>query len=277
MNYKIVSDSSSSLLEFDQVPYSTVPLHILVGDKAFVDDKTLNIHEMYQTLEEYKGKTSTSCPSPEDWLNAFEDAQDVFCVTITSGLSGSCGSAHAAKLMYEEQHPDRNVYIVDSLSTGPGMVLLIEKLSELLNSGLSAKEAFEQLEAYHKTTHIYYSLASLNNLARNGRVNPLLAKGIGALGIRIIGTATEEGTIKPVNKARGDKKAMQKMFEYMLSHGYNGGRAIISHSENEEAANQLKALIEAQFGPLNGFIHENTALTGYYAEIQSVLVGFVEG
>lgn len=274
MNYRIVSDSSSNLLSLSETPYTVVPLHILVGDKAFVDDDKLNLNDMYEALASHKGTTSTSCPSPQDWIQAFHDADIVFCITITSGLSGSCSSAHVAKQMYEEQHPDRTVYIVDSLSTGPQMVLLIEKMKSLLDDNLSPEEVYEQVQAYHKHTHLFYSLASLHNLAKNGRVNPLLAKGIGALGIRIIGTASKEGTLKPVDKARGDKKATQKIFHYIKENGYRGGRTIISHSDNLESALQLRDLIISEFGHFDGFIHENTALCSYYAEQNSMLVGF---
>lgn len=273
---KIISDSSSNLLSMDGVAYETVPLHILVGEKSFVDDDSLDIPAMYEALATHQGPTSTSCPSPNDWLTAFGDCEAVFCVTITSGLSGSYSSALAAKQIYEEEYPDREVYIFDSLSTGPEMVLIIEKLKKLITNGLDAKTIYEQTKAYQEKIHLYYALASLDNLAKNGRVNPLIAKGIGALGIRVIGTTTPEGTLKPNDKARGDKKAMKKIFSHMKSTGYKGGRVIISHSDNLASAEELKSLIEAEFGPLNGYIHDNTGLCSYYAEQNSVLVGFEE-
>ncbi|MGN0386473.1 MAG: DegV family protein [Lachnospiraceae bacterium] len=274
MNYKIVSDSASNLISMKDFPYESVPLHIMVGEKTFTDDSTLDIHAMYEALASYNDKSSTSCPSPDDWYKAFGDADAVFCVTITSGLSGSCSSAHTAKQMYEEKYPERKVYIVDSLSTGPEMILLIEKIKELIKKGEEAEEIYKEVTAYHKRTHLFYALASLNNLAKNGRVSPLVAKGISVLGIRIIGTASEEGTLKPVNKARGDKKAMQKLVGYMKSLGYKNGKIVISHSDNLSACEELKRLIQETFGKFNGFIHENTALCGYYAELHSVLVGF---
>lgn len=278
MKYKIVSDSSSNLFQLEQkdtqIPYATVPLHILVGNQSFTDDLNLNLSEMYASLSSYKGKTSTACPSPDDWIRAFEDAETVFCVTITSGLSGSCSSAHTAKQMYEEKYSGRKVFIIDSLSTGPEMVLLIEKIRDLMAQDMDGDQIYNEVIAYHKHTHLFYSLASLDNLARNGRVNPLLAKGLGVLGIRVIGTTTEEGTLKPCNKGRGDSKAMQKLVDYMKSTGYKGGRVIISHSDNPTAAELLKDMIIKEFGSFPGFVHPNTGLCGYYAEQNSVLVGF---
>ena len=79
MKYKIVADSSSNLTSLKQVPFSSVPLHIIVGDRNFVDDENVDINDMQETLKAYKGTTSTSCPSPQDWINAFGDAEAVFC------------------------------------------------------------------------------------------------------------------------------------------------------------------------------------------------------
>lgn len=275
MTYKIVSDSASNLLSMDgDFPYSTVPLHIIVGNQTFTDNEQLDTNQMYEALAAHKGKTSTSCPSPEDWINAFDNADAVFCVTITSGLSGSYASAHAAKQMYEEKYPDRVVYLVDSLSTGPEMVLLIEKLKEMIEKEMAPSAIYEAILAYHKSIHLYYALASLDNLARNGRISLIIAKGIGVLGIRVIGTTTAEGTLKPVDKARGDNKSVPKLLSYLKSSGYNGGKIIISHSNNLETAQELKAQIEAIYGPVQGYIHDNTGLCSYYAENHSVLIGF---
>ncbi|MGN0515164.1 MAG: DegV family protein [Lachnospiraceae bacterium] len=274
MKYKIVADSSSNLTSLKQVPFSSVPLHIIVGDRNFVDDENVDINDMQETLKAYKGTTSTSCPSPQDWINAFGDAEAVFCVTITSALSGSYSSASIAGQMYEEQYPGRKVYLVDSLSTGPQMALLIEKLSEMILKEMDPEEINREIHEYHKHTHLFFSLASLDNLAKNGRVNPILAKGIGLLGIRVLGKASDEGTLQPMDKARGDKKAMPWMVNNIKSIGYNGGRIIISHANNSESANLLKELLIKEFGSFNGYICDNTALCTYYAEPLSVLVAF---
>lgn len=274
MNYKIVSDSSSNVRKLDKVPFDCVPLHIIVGERHFVDDANLDLEDMLTTLKEYKGSTSTSCPSPQDWISAFGDADTVFCVTITSNLSGAYNSAAIAKQMYEEEHPGRVVHLFDSLSTGPEMALVIEKLEELLLAGKDAAQIDIEVREYMKKTHLFFSLASLNNLARNGRVSPLIAKGIGILGIRIIAKASEEGTIKPMDKAKGDKRAISCLVAHIKAQGYTNGRIIISHTGNEASANQLKDALTAEFGQFNGSICENTGLCSYYAEPQCLMIGF---
>ncbi len=131
VKYQIVSDSASDLLELADINFSTVPLHIVVDGTDFADDARLSVPNLLDKLRNGKSST-TACPSPDDWITAFHDADRVFCVTITSGLSGSYNSAVIAKDIYEEKHPDRKVYIIDSLATGSKMVMLCEKLRELI-------------------------------------------------------------------------------------------------------------------------------------------------
>jgi DegV family protein with EDD domain len=274
MTYKIVADSSADTVRLDKVAFSSVPLHILVGEQEFVDDETVNISAMQKALSAYKGKTSTSCPGPGAWKAAFGDAETVFCVTITSALSGANASANIAKDLYEKDHPDRKVFVFDTLSTGPEMTLLIEKIQELILSGMERDAIYQEACAYLQRTHLLFSLASVENFAKNGRINPLVAKGVGLLGIRIVGTASDTGTLHPLNKCRGDQKAISCLLGHMKEAGYQNGTVIIAHNDNEAGAQQLKEQIAREFGAFHGKIHRTRALCSYYAEPKSILIGF---
>ena len=144
---KIVADSSCDLKELSKVCFSFAPLKISTKEKEFVDDEKLDIKTMVEYLHAYKGKSSSSCPNTHDWLNAFGDAENVYCVTITSNLSGSYNSAMLAKKQYEETYPDRKVLVLDSLSTGPEMALILEKIEELVLLGNSFEEISEIIKA----------------------------------------------------------------------------------------------------------------------------------
>ena len=134
MKYLIVADSSADLATRRIENVKSVPLKIITDVKEYVDDKKLNAEIMVNELENYKGRSSSSCPNQSDWLETFGDAQYVFCVTITSGLSGSYNTSCMAKKEYEEKYPDRKVFVVDSLSTGPEMFLIVEKILEMIAS-----------------------------------------------------------------------------------------------------------------------------------------------
>ena len=135
----IVADSSANLTSEDE-GFKSVPLKIIIGENEFVDDENLNVAEMLDCLNNHKGKSSTSCPSVGDWLKAFGNADEVYGISITSHLSGSYNAANIAANEYIHEYPDRKVFILDSLSTGPEMELLIEKLNELIASNKSFEE-----------------------------------------------------------------------------------------------------------------------------------------
>ena len=94
---RIVSDSSSDILELENVDFAYAPMKIITAEREFVDDKNLDVDEMANFFNLYKGRSQTSCPNVTDWIDAFGDADDIICVTITSALSGSYNSACLAK------------------------------------------------------------------------------------------------------------------------------------------------------------------------------------
>ena len=275
MKYKIVADSSSDLLTLDRIPFTSVPLHILVGDQEFIDNETLDVSAMQEALAAYQGKTSTSCPSPAEWITAFGDAETVFCFTISGKLSGSASSAQMAKELYESDFPDRHVYVIDSLSTGPQMTLLIEKTRDLMVANTPGEEIYRQIRIYMKKTHLFFVLSSVENLAKNGRINPLLAKGMGLLGIRVIGTGSEAGELTTIEKCRGEKKAISDIIRLMKDYGYKAGqKVVIAHHFSDKAASELQAQIKAAFGEFRGYIQRSRGLCSYYAEPNSFMIGF---
>lgn len=274
MNYRIVTDSASNLTSLEGADFAYVPLHITVNGTDFIDREGVDLVAMQAALKAPKCHSSTACPSPEDWISAFGGADVVFVVTITGELSGSCASANVAKGIYEDENPGKKVYIFDSLSTGPEMVLLAERIRELINEGLEPECIEREINIYARSTHLYFSLGSINNLANNGRVSTLLAKGIGLLGMRILGRASDIGKLQSMDKCRGDRKALVWLVKQLHETGYSGGKILLSHTDNLAAAVELKKLIEDDFGDVGIRIMPNTALCAYYAEPLSVLMAF---
>ena len=93
---KIVADSSSDVLTLAGMPFASAPLKIVTAEKEYTDDSDLNVPAMVEDLLAYNGKSGSACPSVGDWMAAFGDAHNIFCVTITSNLSGSYNAARLA-------------------------------------------------------------------------------------------------------------------------------------------------------------------------------------
>ena len=271
--YKIIADSSCDLKNFPNAPFETVPLSLSTDEKNYVDNEDLDVKEMMDYLYSHHGRSYTACPSTQSWLDAFQGADEIYVVTITSGLSGTFSSANIAKEQFLSKHLDAKICVVDSLSTGPGLVLLIEKIAEYKAEGKSFEEIEKQIVFYQKSLKLYFALQSLHNLAANGRVNKLVASAIGIMNIRILGTASPEGTIDPIAKCRGDKKVLEKMIDEIKSCGYHGGKIRICHVENLELANLIASKIRDIFGNVDLRIIPARGLCSFYAERGGIILG----
>ncbi len=271
---KIVADSSANLMEMKNVAFDAAPLKIITAEREFVDNRELDLDEMIAYFKSYKDRSRTSCPNTEDWLTAFGDAEEVYCVTITSGLSGSYNAACVAGEIYESEHPGRRVYVIDSLSAGPELTLIAEKLEELIVEGKSFEEIRACMPEYLKQTGLLFMLESLNNFAANGRVSPAVAKIAGVLGIRIVGKASDVGTLEPTDKCRGEAKSLKAILAHLKENGLKTGKVQLAHCQNEAAANTLKTMIEAELPGVTVKIGKNLGLCSYYAEKGGLLVGY---
>ena len=274
---KIVADSSADTLILAGVDFSSAPLTIVTDEKEYVDDAHLNVAEMTEELLKYSGKSSTACPGVGEWLQAFGEAEEIFCVTITSNLSGSFNAAKIAAREYEEMHPGRRVWVLDSLSTGPEMRLLLERLRNDVAQEMEFEAICADVSAYSTKTGLLFVLASMKNLANNGRVSRLAAAAAGLLGIRAVGKASDRGTLEMLEKCRGEQKALAAVVQQMRAQGYLGGAVRISHVGNEEAAQSLREMLAVVFPKADIEVYAARGLCSFYAEKGGLLIGFEKG
>ena len=271
-NIKIVLDSSADLNELTGIDFASAPLKIIADGKQYVDDAELDVGEMVDFLYTYKGRSATSCPNTEDWLRAFGDAERIFSITITSNLSGSYNAARVAKDEYERLYPERKVELIDSLSTGPEIALMAEKIRELAVADKSFEEITEYMKGYK--TELLFVLESMNNLANNGRISRVKATLASFLGIRAIGRASDEGTLEMLTKCRGEAKTVDAFSAYLAEFGFKGGKISIAHCQNEKLAAAFSAAILAAYPGADISVRECRGLCSFYAERGGVLVGY---
>ncbi len=274
MKYKIVSDSSSDLLSLADVPFATVPLKVQTAEREFIDESKTDVDEMLTYLAAYRGRSGSACPNTQEWLEAFEDAENVFCVTITSGLSGSYNAASIAAREYMQEKQGRRVYVLDTLSTGAESALLIQKLQEMILADLPFDDIVAGIKQYATHTHLLFALESLHNLANNGRVSPLTAKFAGLIGIRVVGCASEAGTLEILEKARGTEKTLRVLLAQMQANGYCGGKVRIHHCQNLTVAEDLAKRIHDAYPKADVSIVPTRALCSFYAERGGLLIGY---
>ncbi len=278
MDWKIVADSSCDYYKLENneagINFESVPFVMSIDGIDYVDTENLNVSELIKAMEECKETSLTSCPSPDKWYNAFGTEKNVIAITISSSLSGSYNSACVAKNMVLEEEPDRNIEILDSLSTGPEMCLVVRKLQELISQGLEFDEVVKKIRNYMKTVHTVFALASFDNLVRNGRIPKIAGLVAGKLKLWGIGIGSETGTIEVKKITRGTKRVIDTIVDDIKTRSENCKSVIIAHCENEELAEKIKEKINEVFSNIDIKIMPTRGLCSYYAEKNGIIVGF---
>ena len=278
MTWKIIADSGCDFREMANLAkdtqFESVPLTIQVENEIFVDDKQLEIDLMMEKMYASSAASKSACPSPDDYLKSFEGADKIFVVTITGTLSGSNNSAQVAKKIFLEEHPDAQIHVIDSLSAGGEVDLLVTKLNELIQQDLSFDEVVEVISRYQEKTKLLFVLAKVDNLVKNGRLSKLLGTVVGLLNIRMVGEASQTGTLERLQKARGPKKALASAIEELLKAGYKGGRLIIAHRNNEKFCQQFSQLVQEKYPQAQIETVPTSGLCSFYAEEGGILMGY---
>jgi len=278
MTWKIIADSGCDYREIADLAtdtsFKSVPLTIQVDSEIFVDNANLDIDLMMEKMYATSTASKSACPSPDDYLRSFEGAENIFVVTITGALSGSHNSAQLAKKLFLEEHPTAHIHVIDSLSAGGEVDLIITKLNELIKEGLSFDQVVEAITRYQENIKLLFVLAKVDNLVKNGRLNKLIGAVVGLLNIRMVGEASETGTLELLQKARGAKKALTAAVDEVLKAGYKGGRIIIAHRNNEKFCQQFTEVIKEKFPAADISFLPTSGLCSFYAEEGGLLLGY---
>lgn len=282
MTWKIVSDSSCDLraasFHSDSVAFELVPLRIQVGAQAFLDSDQLSVPELLAAMAAEKAASSTACPSPAAFARAFETVDRVVCVTISSNLSGTYHAACIGREMVLEEHPEKQICVLDSLAASGAMVLLIRRAQALMEAAGDDGDfdaLCQQLHRYQATLRTCFTLENFDNLIKNGRMRPIVGTLLRSLGIHIIADATAEGTIHVADKARGVGKTYRAITALMkASKDCTDAEVVISHCENLEGAMALKRQILADLPVKQVDLLSCRGLTSFYAMEKGLIVGY---
>ena len=206
MKWKIIADSGCDYRSLDNLAPDTefvsVPLTIQVSETIYRDDAQLNIDQMMEKMYATTTASKSACPSPDDYMKSFEGTDNIVVVTITGTLSGSYNSAEIAKKIYLEEHPDTKIHVIDSLSAGGEVDLIVRKLNHLVAEGLDFDQVVDGITAYQAKTKLLFVLAKVDNLVKNGRLSKLVGTVVGLLNIRMVGEASKTSKLPLMNSSR---------------------------------------------------------------------------
>ena len=276
MSYKIVIDSCGELLEQwkQDERFASVPLTLTVGSENIIDDETFNQADFLQKVAACPECPKSACPSPESYRKAFDcEAEHIYCVTLSSELSGSYNSAVlGASLLHEEKGVQ--IHVFNSCSASIGQTLIAMKIVQCEDAGLPFEDVVSVVNKYIEEQHTFFVLENLETLRKNGRLSRVKALVATALKIKPIMGSTPEGTICQLDQARGMNKALVKMVDKIVEVTENSENKIlaISHCNSPKKANMLKEAIQEKMKLADIVVLDTAGVSSMYANDGGIIV-----
>lgn len=279
MGFKIVVDSCCDLTGqmLKDPHFVKVPLTIRSNGSSFIDNETFDQADLLWAMKQSDDAPATACPSPQSYLDAYQgpEDEDVYVVTLSALLSGSHNSAEQAKLLMEEDHPNKNVYVFNSCSASSGEVLVAMKVRELAESGAPFKHVVREVEQFIYQMQTMFVLETLENLRKNGRLTRLQSVITGALKIKLLMGGTPEGEIYKIGQMLSMKQALSKMVDRMANDPAHAGRTlVICHCNCLDRAFQVKEMCEQRCKFAHIVITEAGGVTSVYANDGGIVVAY---
>ena len=262
-DYILSACSSADLSKehFERINVQYICMHFTLDDVVYPDDlgQTMPADEMYARMA--KGaSTSTSQISIGEYVDYFsafcEQGKDIVHVSLSSGISGTYGSAANAALIVKERYPEREIYVIDSLGASSGYGLIMDTAAAMRDSGMSAKELADWITENRLKLHHWFFSTDLSSYVRGGRISKTAAFFGGVLQICPLLNMDNLGRLIPRKKIRTKKNVIKEIVAMMVENAQNGtdydGKCFISMSACREDAQAVADLVEAKFPKLNG-------------------------
>lgn len=253
------ADLSHEYLEKIRVPY--VCFHYELGGEQYPDDlwASMDPHTFYQRMlagEESRTSQINMTEYMDFWRPFLEKGQDILHLTLSSGISGTINSARSAADALRKEYPGREIYVVDSLAASSGYGLLIDRLAELRDQGLSLKDLYRYAEDHKLYVHHWFFSSDLTFYIRGGRVTKTAGFFGRMLNICPLLNVDYQGRLIPRDKVRTKKKVIREIVARMEAHARGGydysDKVFISYSDCLEDAQAVASLVESKFPKMKG-------------------------
>ena len=267
MKYKIVGDSCCDFTAEDlkKEYISRVPLILTVGDTDVIDDDTFDQEKYLDMVDRCPECPRSSCPSPENYMQHFEGAENVFVVTLSSKLSGSYNSAMLAKQIYQENHPDVKIHVFDSKSAAAAQHLICERLERYIEQDLDFKTIVEKTEEYVGEIRTLFVLDNLDTMRKNGEKDVVICFHFSIF----------DGEIQQLDQARGMNKALNKLLSHIEKEGYDNTKPVrITQCGSMERCKNVRKILMERFGFTDVKILDANGISTTYESRGGVIVCF---
>lgn len=244
-NTAIVLDSTSDFPEArGRFPnMRVVPLYVRFGEESFRDQLEIGSHDFYEKLRTSSALPTTSQPTPQDFLSAFEELaayERVYGLHLSAKLSGTFQSASLAA----EQLGDDRVRIVDTETASLAVGLLALAIQRRLARGTTDEEVEELISRFKRENGVVFTVSTLEYLQKGGRIGRAQALAGTLLNVKPI-LSVADGVIVPIGKVRGRQRALEEFARAFTAATEDGPglRIAIAHADAPEWIDVLTDLV----------------------------------
>jgi len=190
------------------------------------------VDEFYRHMEEHPDLVpSTACPNVYDWLSVFEralahGAAHLIVTTISAKLSGSFQTALSAKKIFDEEHGDVRLEVIDSNTCACGQAALEIGVAKMIEEGMEFEELIDRVHKLIAKTTTLFAVHSLKYMKAGGRIGGAAAFLGGLIHIKPV-CEFVEGVVHPVKAVRGRKASLAAMADIAISRAGDFGKMII--------------------------------------------------
>ncbi|MGM0438498.1 MAG: DegV family protein [Bacillota bacterium] len=256
MGTKIIVDSACDLPEkiLNKYDIEVLPFNIHIGDKSYKDGLEITVDELYTALREEKNP-KTSQISPEDVQKVFnknaEAGNDLIYISFSSKMSGAYQLANWIADEVKSKYENINIDVLDSKAGSVATGIIAYKAALLLEKGKKREFIIEKINFWANHIEHIFMLDDLKTLVQGGRISKTQSFIGNILNIKPI-LYVNDGKIELLQKARGTKKAITKIIEFVKDKSYDLKKQLIgiAHADDPEQAEILQEEIEKLGGEI---------------------------
>ncbi|RAS99838.1 fatty acid-binding protein DegV, partial [Bacillus cereus] len=255
MGVKIITDSAADLpVELLQAyDIDLIPLRVYdESETEYLDGVTLESVTLLPKMRE-GAVYRTSLPSLETFQEKFvsyaKEGNPCIYLAFSSELSGTYQSSVLIKEEVKETYANLDLEIIDTKCASLGQGLVVLEAAKMAKDGASKEDILKRVDFLMNHMEHIFTVADLQYLVRGGRLSKVAGFIGGLLNIKPI-LNVEEGKLVPLEKVRGKKKVLGRIVDIMEERGkeLKGQTIGITHGDDLETAEALKALITERFG-----------------------------
>ncbi|TCZ78255.1 DegV family protein [Paenibacillus albiflavus] len=272
MNVRIYTDSATDLPASvtQSLGITVMPLMVSIDGHEYEDGVTLTSKEMFDGMREGKDYKTAQVPIhifQEVFQSAAEAGEEILYIAFSSGLSGTYSSAVMVLNMIKEDYPDIACDVIDTKCASVGFGLVVRQAALWAQEGLSRAELVDKVTKLAANMEHVFTVDDLEYLYRGGRVSKTSAVIGGLLNIKPV-LDVEDGKLIPIEKVRGRKKSISRLAELFEERGITEDKDQligISHGDDPETAESLKAILIEKYGLKNFIINSIGCAIGAHA------------